>query len=156
MRGLHHPMRPWQQRRTGSPRRATSRSLPGLALALVGGLACGPRSGPSEPSWIERDVSEPAHATAPAPSAASAPSIDLPRILARIDDTDEATLRAALDALGDRAPAGKLALRAARLAHHRGDDRDARGLLARARTAADEPEVHAALEALAGELVTPA
>src|SRR6185436_20761662 len=153
MRGLHHPMRPWQQRRTGSPRRATSRSLPGLALALAGGLACGPRPGPSEPSWIERDVSEPAHATAPAPSAASAPSIDLPRILARIDDADEPTLRAALDALGDRAPAGKLALRAARLAHHRGDDRDARAWLDRAARAGDAAEVAAAAAALGGELV---
>jgi hypothetical protein len=39
----------------------------------------------------------------------------------RIDEADEATARAALEAVGDGAPAGKLALRLAGLAHHRGD-----------------------------------
>ncbi|HZJ63557.1 MAG TPA: hypothetical protein VFD36_08510, partial [Kofleriaceae bacterium] len=80
-------------------------------LALASGLACGPRPPPSEPSWIERDVNEPAHATPPPRSAAQA--VD-PARLERIDELDEPALRAALDALGDRAPAGKLALRASR------------------------------------------
>jgi len=65
-------------------------------------------------------------------------------------------VRAALEAAGDRAPAGKLALRAARLAHHRGDDGEARRLLARAASAADAAEVAAAAKALEGELVTAA
>jgi ABC-type branched-subunit amino acid transport system substrate-binding protein len=114
--------------------------------------ACGPRPAANQPSWIDRDDRRASHATAPPRGTpTTAPAIDP----ARIDDTDEPSVRAALDALGDRAPAGKLALRAARLAHHRGDDLDARGLIARAAHTADEPEVHAALAALAGELVTP-
>lgn len=112
--------------------------------------ACGPRPAPSQPSWIERDASGAVHASAPSVSVpGAAPVIDP----ARIDDYDEATVLAALAAIGDRAPAGKLALRAARLAHHRGDDRDARGWLARAATAADEAEVHAAALALGKELI---
>src|SRR6185503_14053181 len=146
MRGLNHPMRRRQQLGT-TAWCAVRRTLP--ILALAGGVACGPRPAPSEPSWIERDVNEPAHATAPPRSAASAPAIDP----ARIDETDEAALRAAIDALGDRAPAGKLALRLARLAHHRGDDRDARDWLDRAARAGDATEVAAAAAALAGEIV---
>jgi ABC-type branched-subunit amino acid transport system substrate-binding protein len=127
-----------------------------LAVLVVPALvACGPRPGagpPGGPSWIEHDARGTTHATAaPSGTAASAPVIDP----ARIDDLDEATLRAALEALGDRAPAGKLALRVAQLAHHRGDDREARGLLARAQAAAGAPEVQAALAALGAELVTP-
>jgi ABC-type branched-subunit amino acid transport system substrate-binding protein len=125
-----------------------------LVVAVVL-AACAAR--PGQPSWIEHDARGGTHATsAPRGDGAAAPAIDLARIdPARIDDYDEATLRAALDAVGDRAPAGKLALRAARLAHHRGDDHDARGLIARAAGAADEAEVHAPLAALGGELVTP-
>jgi ABC-type branched-subunit amino acid transport system substrate-binding protein len=121
----------------------------GAAIAVC---ACGARTGPGA-SWVERDASATAHATAPAaaaPGSRPVPPIDP----ARIDDYDEATIHAALDALGDRAPAGKLALRAARLAHHRGDDGEARGLLARAAAAADAGEVQAAATALAGELAT--
>jgi ABC-type branched-subunit amino acid transport system substrate-binding protein len=75
---------------------------------------------------------------------------------ARIDDYDEPTVRAALAALGDRAPAARLGLRAARLAHHRGDDRDAQAVIVRVAHAADEPAVHAALAQLAAQLVVPA
>lgn len=121
----------------------------GFAAVALAVVACGPRPGASEPSWIERDASG-AHATSPASEAAGpAPAIDP----ARIDDADEPTIRAALDALGDRAPAGKLALRAARLAHHRGDDREARGWLERAGRAADGAEVEAAAARLGGELI---
>ncbi len=124
-----------------------------LGTALVAGaLACGPKPEPGSPSWIERDVTEATHATAAPRAAGSGPAIDP----GRIDEYDETTIGAALDALGDRAPAGKLALRAARLAHHRGDDRAARRLLDRAARAADETDVHAALAALAGELTVPA
>jgi len=139
-----------------------------LAVWVAACAACGPGRGAGypggprglgDPSWIEHDARGATHDTAPprGPDAAG-PAIDP----TRIDDYDEATLRAALDALGalgDRAPAGKLALRLARLAHHRGDDRDARGLIARARsaaTAADAAELSAALAALDGELVTAA
>ena len=73
-----------------------------------------------------------------------------------IDATDEATVRAALEAVGDRAPAGRLALRLARLAHHRGDDGDARALLARAGRAADAAEVAAAVQVLGGALAAAA
>jgi ABC-type branched-subunit amino acid transport system substrate-binding protein len=122
------------------------------AIAAAAVAACGPRPVPEEPSWIERDASR-AHAVAPARGdAAAVPAIDP----ARIDDTDEATARAALDALGDRAPAGQLALRLARLAHHRGDDAGARGLLVRAGRAADAAEVAAAASALERELATAA
>ncbi len=113
--------------------------------------ACGPKAAPSQPSWIEHDARGTTHEVAAAHGRAAAPAIDP----AKIDEYDEATARGALEVLGDRAPAGKLALRIARLAHHRGDDREARELLVRAAHAADEPEVHVALDALGGELVTP-
>jgi branched-chain amino acid transport system substrate-binding protein len=74
---------------------------------------------------------------------------------ATIDELDDEAVRAALAQLGDAAPAARLALRAARLAHHRGDDAEARALIARAASAADEAEVHAKLAALAGELAAP-
>ena len=130
---------------TGRPR-----TRAGLLLAAL--AACGRRPDPNEPSWIERDARGATHEMAPARTTASAaPAIDA----ARIDDYDEAAVRAAIEALGDRTPAGKLALRAARLAHHRGDDRDARGWLARAATAADGAELHEAIAALGRELVVP-
>jgi len=123
-----------------------SRSVgPWIVIALA---ACGPRPGPSEPGWIERDAHGDSHATAAPRATPAGPAIDP----ARIDDADEPTVRAALDALGDRAPAGKLALRAARLAHHRGDEREARAWLARAATAADAAEVKAQATELGAEL----
>jgi ABC-type branched-subunit amino acid transport system substrate-binding protein len=125
-------------------------------LASLGLLAaCGPKP---QPSWIEQDSYGEQHATG-APRGTAGGDGDAARVQAwdpaRIDDTDEGTLRQAIDRLGDRAPAGKIALRLARLAHHRGDDRDARGWLDRAARAADQAEVQAAAAALAGELVVP-
>jgi ABC-type branched-subunit amino acid transport system substrate-binding protein len=109
--------------------------------------ACGAKPPLDEPSWIEREIDAP-HATTPGGARAAAPAID-PQ---RIDEYDERTIRAALDAIGDRAPAGRLALRAARLAHHRGDDGEARSWLARAARAADAAEVREAAAALAAEV----
>ncbi|HSD90784.1 MAG TPA: penicillin-binding protein activator [Kofleriaceae bacterium] len=56
-----------------------------------------------------------------------------------------------IDQLGDRKPAARVALRAARLAHHQGEDAEARAYIARATNAADEAEVHAELSRLAAE-----
>ncbi len=75
---------------------------------------------------------------------------------ATIDQLDDAALQAALAQSGSAAPTARLALRAARLAHHRGDDDDARAFLARAASAADEASVHDKLAALAAELVASA
>lgn len=139
--------------RAAAPARTAAAVIRAVAMLAFACAACGPVPPASPPSWIEHDARGGTHATAPPRGpAAAAPAIDP----ARIDDYDEATLRAALAAAGDRAPAGKLALRLARLAHHRGDDRDARGLIARARGAADAAELGAALAALDGELVTAA
>jgi ABC-type branched-subunit amino acid transport system substrate-binding protein len=117
--------------------------------------ACGRPPEAREPdsrSWIEHDAPGNTHATAPARARVSAvPAIDP----GRIDEYDEPTIRAALDALGDRAPSARLALRGARIAHHRGDDREAREWLARAAAAADAAEVHAEIAALGGELRAP-
>jgi ABC-type branched-subunit amino acid transport system substrate-binding protein len=123
---------------------------------MLAAAACGPKPAPDEASWIERDVST--HAVAgPRGEPAATPRIDPVRIdPARIDELDEPTARAALDAAGDGAPAGKLALRLARLAHHRGDDGEAQELLARAARAADAGDVAAAAGVLGRELVTAA
>src|SRR4051812_33726162 len=113
------------------------------ALVLLG---CGPRVAPAP--WTEHDVHDVRHDTRGSP----ATPIDLTKLdAATIDELDEATARGALDQLGDKAPAARVALRAARLAHHRGDDAEARGLIARAASAADERDVHAQLAALATE-----
>jgi ABC-type branched-subunit amino acid transport system substrate-binding protein len=81
----------------------------------------------------------------------------LPADLSKVDpdSLDEASVIAALGRVGDRTPAAALALRAARLAHHRGDDAEARAYVARAATAEDEPSAHAALVALGAELALP-
>ncbi len=73
----------------------------------------------------------------------------------QIDELDEGTVLATLQRVGDAAPAARLALRAARLAYHRGDEAEARALIARASSAADEPSVHAELSALATVLAAP-
>jgi len=159
MRGveLKHSVYRWQAPRA-RPGRPPSRAPRGLALPLIAlAAACAARPAPGALSWIDRDASG-AHATVgPQATPAGGPAMDPVMVQAmdqaKIDECDEATLRAALDAIGDRAPAGKLALRVARLAHHRGDDRDARGWLERAARAADQAEVHAAL---GGELATAA
>jgi ABC-type branched-subunit amino acid transport system substrate-binding protein len=140
-----------------------------IAVGCAGLVGCArppdPRD-PGGPSWIERDARSELHATAPARGGADRSSesgarrpgqpvrSDQPVTPEAIDDHDEPAIRAALDALGDRAPAGKLALRAARLAHHRGDDDDARAWLDRAATAADRAEIAAAIAALGRELAT--
>src|SRR5262245_7281331 len=125
--------------------------LRGCLLALV---ACG---GKQPGTWIERDVHEsPVHETRTGTTGAPAGvRIDLGKLdAATIDELDDATAHAALDQLADHKPAARVALRAARLAHHRGDDAEARALLARAASAADEAEVHADLAALAASAAT--
>ncbi|HMG20548.1 MAG TPA: penicillin-binding protein activator [Kofleriaceae bacterium] len=134
-----------------SPHRPRRRAAAAI-LAAACAAACGPKPKPGEPSWIERDASSGHAVAAVRGQPTGAPRIDP----ARIDEVDEAAAQAALDALGDRAPAGALALRLARLAHHRGDDAEARELLARAARAADAGEVAAAGAALGRELVTAA
>jgi len=126
-----------------------------LVLAIA---ACGPKVAPG--SWVEHEAntSRPLgehHETAGdgTPVQPTGPKIDIAKL--DIDSADEKTVLAALAQVGDRAPAAALALRAARLAHHRGDDAEARALLARAVTAADESRVHADLGALGAELAEP-
>ena len=130
------------------------RCLVVIGIGVMCCMACGPRP-VAEPSWIERDASQAqAHAVAAQRGAPSARPDSTPVDPAQIDEVDEASVREALDAAGDRAPAGALALRLARLAHHRGDDDEARELLARAARAADAAEVAEAARALGAALVT--
>ena len=100
-----------------------------MKSALILLVAC---AHPPATSWQEREGAAQPHATRP--STGEAPTTLDP---AKLDSYDEAQLAELLARLGDRAPAAKVALRAARLAHHRGDDAEARSLLARAATAAD-------------------
>jgi ABC-type branched-subunit amino acid transport system substrate-binding protein len=118
-------------------------------------VACGPKVAPAP--WTEHEVHAVPGDRHDSRAGSAAPvAIDLTKLDAQtIDELDEATANGALDQLGDRAPAARVALRAARLAHHRGDDADARALVARATTAADEAAVHAQLAALAAELAEP-
>ncbi|HEY3803186.1 MAG TPA: penicillin-binding protein activator [Kofleriaceae bacterium] len=89
-------------------------------------------------------------------AAARTADVDLTTLSpATIDHLDDATARGVLDRLGDRAPAARVALRAARLAYHRGDVADARALVARANGTADEAAVHDELAALAAALASP-
>jgi ABC-type branched-subunit amino acid transport system substrate-binding protein len=125
-----------------------------LVIALLAG--CGPKVS-TGPTWVEREVGTSAHATREPPGGGSARPAPVHVDLAKldpltIDELDEATAVGVLDQLGDKKPAARVALRAARLAHHQGDDADARALLARAASAADESEVHADLTALAKEM----
>lgn len=121
-----------------------------FALALV---ACGPKV---QATWIEREAPlGTSHAGAETTGSGPSP-VDISKVdLSNIDALDEATLLTVLERIGDAAPAAALALRAARIAHHRGDDGEARALLARAANAADEPTVHAELEALAKAVALP-
>jgi ABC-type branched-subunit amino acid transport system substrate-binding protein len=134
----------------------TPRDLTCLAVLLV--AACGPRPPPQ--SWVERETlgtsraggSDEAHATTTTPGLAiDLASLDPPAI----DALDDATALAALTELGERTPAARVALRAARLAHHRGDLAEARALIARAAAAADHDEVRTELAALAQQLAEP-
>lgn len=129
-------------------------------------LGCGSKPPPS--SWVEQDtlgtsraspeaVTDPDGGETPitAEAAAQAAAIDLARLdAAKIDALDEPTVLALLERAGDAAPAARLALRAARLAHHRGDAAIARARIARAAAAADEPSVHGELVKLGAELAT--
>jgi branched-chain amino acid transport system substrate-binding protein len=123
-------------------------------------LACGPKVSTSG-SWVEREAELGRHATKQEPSAGSAARsatvyVDLAKLDAKtIDELDDATALSVLERLGDKKPAARVALRAARLAHHRGDDADARALLARAASAADEADVHGELGELAKAVAAP-
>jgi ABC-type branched-subunit amino acid transport system substrate-binding protein len=126
-----------------------------LLLPLL--FACGPKVSTSN-TWVERESELGRHGSEHATSDGSASAaaraatvyVDLDKLdAATIDELDDATARSVLDRLGDKKPAARVALRAARLAHHRGDDADARALLARAASAADEADVHAELGELA-------
>ncbi|MEO8843169.1 MAG: penicillin-binding protein activator [Kofleriaceae bacterium] len=112
--------------------------------------ACGPKPAPQ---WTEHDAPQRHEHGAPAATPQSAKPIDLATLSpATIDELDEVTARVVVDRLAGKAPAARVTLRAARLAHHRGDDVTARADLARAAAAADETDVHAEVAALAAEL----
>ncbi len=132
---------------------ATKRAL---LCVLVGFGACGPKPAPT---WIEHEGSQ-THArnpneVTPPPSGGrpDARAVDLAKLSpATIDELDEATARAVVERLENAAPAAAVAMRAARLAHHRGDDATARDDLAHASTAADAAILKAPIAELAGEL----
>ena len=121
-------------------------------IALV--AACGAKQPAG--TWIEREAPlgrSRAGGAGPASdgNATTSTAIDV----SNIDALDEASVLIALERAGDAAPAGALALRAARLAFHRGDAAEARRWIARAGSAADEASVHAKLQALAAQLAAP-
>src|ERR1044071_8078194 len=101
------------------------------AIALL--AACGPKVPTG--TWVERDNElgrHQQHAESGSGSGSARPPvhIDLRKLDAlTIDELDEATCLGVLDQLSDKQPAARVALRAARLAHHRGDDAEARRLL---------------------------
>ncbi len=129
-----------------------------LVLTLV---ACGAK--PPQGTWIERDglgtsTRDPAPIVEGKPAT---PGVDVSKIDlktlddAKIDSFDELTLRALLDRLGTDAPAAKVALRAARLAWHRGDRSVAQWLLQRASGAADHGAIASDASALATAMTVP-
>jgi ABC-type branched-subunit amino acid transport system substrate-binding protein len=95
------------------------------------------------------------------PTEVAGPEVDISRIdvtkldQAKIDELDEPTLRAVLVKLGDAKPAGRVALRAAKLAWHRGDPATARSYLARAALAADRDAVSSGVSELTPKLAQP-
>ncbi|HLL25201.1 MAG TPA: penicillin-binding protein activator, partial [Kofleriaceae bacterium] len=122
-----------------------------MRYALVLVAACGAKA--PQGTWVEHDAPGArigdTHAT-PAETARVAIAFDPATLTAaQIDALDEAAVRATLDKLADAAPAARVALRGARLAHHRGDDAASRAFVARAATAADHASVKAELDALA-------
>ncbi len=121
-----------------------------LLLALA---ACGAKA--PQGSWIEREShGDAVHATHENSLAVS--DVNIARLDATsIDQLDEPTLIGVLQHVGDAAPAARLALRAARLAYHRGDEAIARTWIARAATAVDEATVHGELLALGAQLAHP-
>lgn len=126
---------------------------PPLVLAVVATLgACG-GAPPPRAGWTEHEAPlGDHHPSSGASSGGATGSADDTLTPAAIDALDEAAVLAQLARRGDAAPAARLALRAARLAHHRGDDAEARALIARASTAADEAAVHAELATLGAAL----
>ena len=127
--------------------------LVGLALLA----ACGSKPPPS--TWVEKDThgaqlgASHVEPDEPAPISIAFDPTKLTE--AQIDELDEPTVRGALDKLGDAAPAARVALRGARLAHHRGDDAVARSFVARAASAADLATVKPALDVLAKSIAAP-
>ena len=155
------------------PRRAEDRARTEVALALVLVpvlAACGAR--PRQASWIEQDApgggqrhevrsaagAPGAPAEAPAPAAVAADPATLAAHPELIDALDEPAVLATLERAGGAAPAARLALRAARLSYHRGDEAQARAMVARGRAAAagpDDAAVRAELAALDARLAQP-
>ncbi|MBA2542191.1 MAG: penicillin-binding protein activator [Deltaproteobacteria bacterium] len=124
-------------------------------------LACGAKPPPG--SWVEREGlgtstrdPEPITEGSPAPTGVDISKLDVTKLdQTKIDQLDELTCRAVLDKLGTAAPAGRVALRAARLAWHRGDPNVARWVLSRAASAADQAAVAADATALTAQMTTP-
>jgi ABC-type branched-subunit amino acid transport system substrate-binding protein len=124
-----------------------------VARWLLVFAACGPKPAPQ---WIEHDAPQRHEhgSSAATTQPANAKPVDLSKLSpATIDELDEVTARVVVDRLAGKAPAARVTLRAARLAHHRGDDVTARADLARAAVAADESDVHTEVVALAAELI---
>lgn len=121
-------------------------------LALVVLAACGPKV--SQGAWVESEA-HPGQHHATSHDGTAGGTLPVAIDPTHIDELDEGTVLAALQRAGDAAPAARLALRAARLAYHRGDEAEARALIARASSAADEASVHAELSALATVLAAP-
>ncbi|MGE0546725.1 MAG: penicillin-binding protein activator [Kofleriaceae bacterium] len=124
---------------------------PLAAIAAVFITSAGCRSGPPATSWVEHDAH---YSTRHATTSARDPSA-VPRAPHDIEQMTAAAVHAALERIGDTAPAARLALRAARLAYHQGDDAEARGWLARATSADDAVTVQAEVAELAAKLVVP-
>jgi ABC-type branched-subunit amino acid transport system substrate-binding protein len=132
-----------------------------IAVAVLV-VACGAKPPPG--TWVERDglgtsTSDPAPIVdgAPTTSGVDVSKIDLKTLdQIKIDALDELTLRAVLDKLGTTAPAARVAVRAARLAWHRGDRGVAQWVLQRATGAADQAAVAADIAALEKQMIAPA
>ncbi len=121
-------------------------------LVLLAMCACGPK-GPQS-GWIEQEA-RPGEHHATTTGGGDVGTLPVAFDVTQIDGLDEGTVLAALQRAGDGAPAARLALRAARLAYHRGDGAEARAMVARASSAADEASVHAELTALGAVLAAP-
>jgi ABC-type branched-subunit amino acid transport system substrate-binding protein len=127
-----------------------------LFLGAGSAAGCGPKV--QTGAWTEREAAPGLRHTDEPKSGddGAAATIDASKLdAAAIEALDEATVLTLLERIGDAAPAARLALRAARLAHHRGDDAEARMWVARASSAADEAGVHGELAALASALAAP-
>jgi ABC-type branched-subunit amino acid transport system substrate-binding protein len=138
----------------------------GLLVAMIVGAACGhaaPRG-----SWVEEDAPGTSTAgggpathctpTSTCTSSSTSSSTDPARVAAiaggDVKAIDAATA-AELEAAYARAPSAAIAVRRARLAHHAGDDDDARAWLARAAAAKDAAAYRAQADALKADLGAP-